>query len=146
MNRFTQRVILSLIVLTSLIGCAHNIITDDDAAKTVTSFHDALKSGDRDKVISLLSKDVQIYEGGEVERSAKEYAGHHLDSDIGFMSKMKIDLIEHQVKIFGDTAISTSRSKIKGIYKKKKIDIQSMETIILRKIEGTWKIINIHWS
>ena len=115
-------------------------------AKVVIEFHKALKNNKKDVVLKILEDSVLIYEGGGVERSAKEYSSHHLPADIAFMSKMEVKLIEHLVKIYGDIAISSSRSIIKGKYKDKTIEKTSMETIVLRKIKGRWKIINIHWS
>jgi ketosteroid isomerase-like protein len=115
-------------------------------AKVVIEFHNALRSSKKDEVFKLLEKSVLIYEGGGVERSAKEYSSHHLLTDMAFMSKMEVELIEHQVKIYNNIAISSSRSIIKGKYKGKAIEKTNMETIVLRKSNGKWKIINIHWS
>ena len=99
-----------------------------------------------DEVFKLLEKSVLIYEGGGVERGAKEYSSHHLLADMAFMSKMEVELIELQVKIYNNIAISSSRSIIKGKYKGKAIEKTNMETIVLKKSNGKWKIINIHWS
>ncbi len=115
-------------------------------AKVVVAFHNALKSSKEDEVFKLLEKSVLIYEGGGVERSAKEYSTHHLLADMAFMSKMEVEVIEHQVTIYNNIAISSSRSIIKGKYKGKVIEKTNMETIVLRKNNGKWKIINIHWS
>ncbi|MFT6633718.1 MAG: ketosteroid isomerase-like protein [Bacteriovoracaceae bacterium] len=115
-------------------------------AKVVVDFHNALKSSKKDEVFKLLEESVLIYEGGGVERSAKEYSSHHLLADMAFMSKMEVELIEHQVTIYSNIAISSSRSIIRGKYKGKVIEKTNMETIVLRKINGKWKIINIHWS
>ena len=114
--------------------------------KVVNLFHNALQESNKDVITKLLDTNVLIFEGGGVERSAKEYISHHLISDMAFMSKMKVEKLEHQVVIYGEIAISSSRSRIKGIYKEKTIDRITMESIVLRKIGGKWKIINIHWS
>ena len=115
-------------------------------AKVVAKFHSALKNSKKEEVLRLLEKSVLIYEGGGVERSAKEYSSHHLLADMAFMSKMDVKLIEHQVVVYNNIAISSSRSIIKGKYKGKLIEKTNMETIVLRKINGKWKIANIHWS
>ncbi len=119
---------------------------ESEAAIVVTKFHKALEQGDKEQILKLLDESVLVYEGGGVERSAKEYASHHLGADVEFLSKMKVSRLEHQVDVYGETAISSSRSKIQGEYKTKKIDIESMETLVLRKIKGSWKITKIHWS
>ena len=119
---------------------------ENDAAKTVVAFHKAINSGDADRVRMLLDEAVLIFEGGGVERSAEEYAAHHLKADIAFLLKLKVTSIEHQVQGSSDMAVSMSRSKLVGKYKDKDIDLNTMETIVLRKSNNQWRIIHIHWS
>lgn len=119
---------------------------DTQAAKVVQSFHTALQSGNQKLARSLLSDDVLIYEGGGVERSAEEYANHHMLADIEYLAGLEVKVLEHQVKVYGDIALSYSRSYFKGNYKGEKIERNGMETINLRKINGEWKITHIHWS
>ncbi len=119
---------------------------DSEAAKAVIAFHTAINSGNAEQARRLLDDAVIIFEGGGVERSADQYANHHMKSDMAFLNKMNITSEEHQVKIIGEMAISMSRSQIKGNYKDKVIDISSMETMVLRKNNNGWKIIHIHWS
>lgn len=117
-----------------------------EAAKIVQSFHKALDAGDKELARQLLADDVQIYEGGKVERSADEYAHHHMLADMKYSKAMETKILEHQVKIMGDTAVSMSRSHTKGTYKDKERDYEGMETMVLEKQDGAWKIVHIHWS
>ena len=119
---------------------------DSDAAKAVIAFHTAINSGDTAKARALLDDAVLIFEGGGVERSGDQYANHHMKSDMAFMQQMKITRLEHQVKVIGNAAVSMSRSKIQGRYKNKDIDFNSMETMMLTKNDGRWRIVHIHWS
>ncbi|WP_240701853.1 MULTISPECIES: nuclear transport factor 2 family protein [Pseudoalteromonas] len=93
-----------------------------------------------------LADDVAIFEGGRVERSADEYAHHHMLSDMKYLAAMKSDTLEHQVTILGNTTISASRSQTTGTHKGVERDYQGMETMVLEKQNGEWKIKNIHWS
>ena len=119
---------------------------DSMAGKTVQRFHHALSSNDKITARQLLADDVQIFEGGRVERSADEYAGHHMLSDMKYLAVINSELIEHQVNVIGDIAISLSRNKISGMYKGKQRNYESKETMILEKQSGDWKIVHIHWS
>jgi len=119
---------------------------DTPAAKVVLAFHQALETGNQKQARAQLADDVTIFEGGRVERSADEYAHHHMLSDMKYLAAMKSDTLEHQVTILGNTAISASRSHTKGTYKGKERDYQSMETMVLEKQNGEWKIKHIHWS
>lgn len=116
------------------------------AGKVVTQFHQALKKADKITTRKLLADDVLIFEGGKAERSAKEYAAHHMSADMNYLGAINSELIEHKVKIIGNTAISTSRSKVTGEYKGKALNYVGLETLILEKLNSEWKIIHIHWS
>ncbi len=120
--------------------------TETTAAKTVLAFHKALETGDVETARNLLVDNVLIFEGQGVERSAKEYASHHMLSDIKYLQAMQIDLIEHHVHEYDGIATSFSRSQLTGTYKGKSIDRASNETITLIKRDSQWKISHIHWS
>ena len=66
--------------------------------------------------------------------------------DMTFLSALKLTTLEHQVKIFGDTAYSVSRTKMEGSFKEKVINQISVETLVLRRQENGWRIVHIHWS
>ncbi|TMP77233.1 nuclear transport factor 2 family protein [Pseudoalteromonas sp. S983] len=119
---------------------------DTPAAKVVLAFHQALETGNQKQARAQLADDVTIYEGGRVERSADEYAHHHMLSDMKYLAAMKSDTLEHQVTILGNTAISASRSQTTGTHKGVERDYQGMETMVLEKQNGEWKIKHIHWS
>jgi len=119
---------------------------DTSAAKVVQTFHAALNTGNTELARAQLAADVTIYEGGQVERSADEYANHHMLADMKFLAAVTTKTLEHEVKVLGNTAISASRSHTTGTYKNKKIDHQGMETMVLEKQNDVWKIKHIHWS
>lgn len=119
---------------------------DSMAAKTVKRFHHALRTSDKVTARQLLADDVHIFEGGSVERSADEYAQHHMLSDMKYLAAIKSQTLEHNVKVMGNSAVSMSRSKTTGTYKGKVVNYEGMETIVLEKQQGEWKIVRIHWS
>ena len=119
---------------------------DTAAAKAVQAFHAAINNADEVAARNLLDNAVLIFEGGGVERSADQYASHHMKSDLAFMANMKITVLEQQVNQKGDMAIAVSRTQLQGQHKDKDIDITSMETMALEKKNGQWKIVHIHWS
>jgi len=119
---------------------------ETEAAKVVMTFHNALRTGDGRLARSQLADQVTIFEGGRVERSADEYAQHHMQSDMRYLKEMNIETLEHQVQVMGNTAISMSRSHTKGKIDGKDRDHEGMETIVLEKRGKSWKIKHIHWS
>ena len=119
---------------------------DTPAAQVVMSFHHALKNGDKKLARKHLADDVQIFEGGNIERSADQYAHHHMLSDMKYLAVVETKMLEHQIKIMGNTAVSMSKSQTQGTYKGKSRDYQGMETMVLEKQVGQWKIVHIHES
>lgn len=119
---------------------------ETSAGKTVLAFHKALETGDAQTARSLLAVDVLILEGKGVERSAQEYASHHMLSDMKYLKAMRIESIEHHVTQYDLVAMSISRSSVKGVYKDKIVDRVGNETITLEKHDEKWKITHIHWS
>lgn len=119
---------------------------DTPAAKVVLAFHEALETSNKEQARAQLADDVTIYEGGRVERSADEYAHHHMLADMKYLAAVETKTLEHQVTVLGNTAISASRSHTTGTYKGKERDYQGMETIVLEKQNDEWKIKHIHWS
>lgn len=119
---------------------------ETEVGKLVVEFHNALENGNATRVRELLDDNILIFEGGGVERSAEQYASHHMLSDMAFLKAIDIKVLEQQVKVNGDSAVSMSRSKMKGNYKEKEMDIDSMETMVLNKKNGQWKITHLHWS
>jgi len=119
---------------------------DSDAAQVVTKFHQALRSQDSEAIGQLLSADVLIYESGKAERSLEEYAAGHMKADMRYLAQIKSKLIEHQVNVSGDIAISTARfENTRMVAGRERVNI-SMETIVVSKVDGQWRITHIHWS
>lgn len=116
------------------------------AAQTVTAFHQALRAGDAKAVRAMLADDVLIVEGNGVERSADEYASHHMLADMKFMAAVQVEALEHQTKVLGKVAYSVSRSQLTGEYKGKPVDVVSKETLVLVDNGDGWKIVHVHWS
>ncbi len=67
-------------------------------------------------------------------------------SDMKYLASVDSEIIEHQVKISGDVAISTSQSKNISTKDGKTTERISMETIVVSKVKGQWLITHIHWS
>lgn len=119
---------------------------NDGAGETIANFHHALKSADIFKARALLADDVVIYEGGGVEKSADEYAQHHMLADMKFLADINTEVVDQTIDVIGDFAYAMSKRKSSGQYKGKNINSVGLETMMLHKQAGQWKIIHIHWS
>jgi|TARA_B110000008_G_C16723703_1_gene465840 ketosteroid isomerase-like protein len=121
-------------------------VLTSDAGKVVMQFHQAIQGGDKSKARGFLADDVIIYEGGRVERSADDYANHHMLADMKYLAQLKVEILEHEVREMGETAYSISKTKLTGEFQGKDVKSEGMESMILMKKNGKWKIVHIHWS
>lgn len=132
--------------LAGIVLFAVSALAADSPEAVVKSFHQALESGDKAAALGFLSDHVKIFEQGHVEKSREEYAAHHLDSDIEFSKAVKSVRSGTEVSIEGGLAYIVSQSETQGTFQGKPINSAGLETMVLRKIDGAWKIVHIHWS
>lgn len=116
------------------------------AVAVVDAFGAALKASDSGMVERLLLPDVLIAEGGGAERSFAEYAGDHMPADMAFTKAVEFTLKDRKVIETGEMATIVSASQVHGEFQGKTIHSQSMETMVLKLVEGQWRIAHIHWS
>lgn len=113
---------------------------------TVTAFHAALTSGNTAAALALLAEDVMIFESGGVETSRTEYASHHLQADAAFSAAVRRTLVSRTHGTEGDTAWVMSVETVAGTFRNRAINSRSVETMLLRRTGGQWRIAHIHWS
>ena len=116
------------------------------AVGTVMAFHAALASGDTDAALTHLAEDVVIFESGGVENSRGEYASHHLEADAAFSAAVPRTLVSRTHGMQGDMAWVMSVETVTGTYRTRAISSRSVETMMLRQMNGQWRIVHIHWS
>ncbi len=116
------------------------------AADAVDHFHAALRRGDTRAAAALLSVDALIFESGGVERNKAEYASHHLAADAAFAAATSQKTTRQSGAAIGDVAWIATEGTTTGKYKERVINSVSTETMVLRRANGAWKIVHIHWS
>lgn len=134
--------VLALMLAAPLPALAQNL----SPSGIVDAFHFAMKSGDRRKLLDLLSADVLVFEQGRLEHSRTEYARQHLGEDIRFAATTSLIVSRRAEKIAGNTAWITSVYRSKGKYENKPVDLTNDETMVLSRVNGKWRIVHIHWS
>ena len=113
--------------------------------RTASRFHDALKAGDTATVKSLLSPDLRVLEGGEVENRA-QYVSHHLAEDIEFAKTVKDEQTLVSYVRQGNVAWLVSTSTATGKFNGRDINSVGAELMILSRTQKGWQIRAIHWS
>lgn len=116
------------------------------AAATVDVFHAALRQGDTRSAAALLADDALIFEEGGVERTKAEYVAHHLPADAAFSKVVTSSVTRRTGGSSGPLAWVATEGRMTGTYKGKAVDRATTETVLLRRVGQSWKIVHIHWS
>lgn len=114
--------------------------------ETVAAFHAALAAGNTAQASALLAPGVQIYEGGQVERSRAEYAAHHLAADAAFAGATSTTVLRQSERAGAEVAIVMRETETVGRFKGAAVHVLGAETVTLEKTAGGWLINHIHWS
>ena len=115
-------------------------------AAAVDAFHAALAGGDRQAALTALAPEVVIFESGGAEMSRDEYAAHHLDADMQFSRAVSTKIVDRESHPAGEAAWVLSRTHTKGSFRGREIDANGVETMVLRRDGGQWRIVHVHWS
>lgn len=115
-------------------------------AAVADAFASALKAGDAAAVEQLLLPDVLIAESGGAERSFAEYQSHHMPSDMEFMKAVETTVKDRRAFEAADMATVVTTSGMHGTFRGETVHSQSMETMVLTRVDGVWRIAHIHWS
>ncbi len=134
--------IASFFVCSALAGLA----CASEPQDTVTAFHAALSSGDKDKAMAMMAPDITVYESGYVERSRDEYAGHHLPEDLKFARAATRKVLQHSERRDGNLAIVWEETETQANIKGKQVRLLGTESTTLQKSGDSWHIVHIHWS
>lgn len=116
------------------------------AASVVDAFHAALRRGDTRSAAAMLAADALIFEGGGIERSRAEYASHHLAADAAYSQAVPAVVTRRSGDSAGSVAWIASEGRTTGTFRGQAVARVTAETMILRRIGGSWKIVHIHWS
>ena len=116
------------------------------AATVVDQFGTALQAGDLKAVELLLDPEVLILESGGAERSRQEYLSHHAVGDAKFLKEAHVQLLRRTAGRSGDLVWVGSESEIHFQKEGKPITLLSTETMVLKNVSRSWRIVHIHWS
>lgn len=118
----------------------------ETAAGAVKAFHAALQRGDTISALKLMSEDAIIFESGGVEQNRAEYEAHHLKADAAFSAGTIRTPVSQVVITEGNLSTVISVENVTGTFRGRPVNIRSVETMVVRKMENQWRIIHIHWS
>jgi len=134
---------------------AHGIVNDkidqtpvdaQEAVATVERFSAAIANAQFDKAAAELDANVLILESGGAEHGAAEYFSGHAKADADFLKTVHVVLKRRTTWISGDMASVASESDMHLQKDGNTSTILATETMVLKRDDGHWKIVHIHWS
>lgn len=96
--------------------------------------------------MTLVADEALVFEEGRAERSKSEYAASHAGADAAFSKAVATTRLRRTGHAAADLAWISSESRTKGVFRGRPVDRIMVETMVLRKVSGAWRIIHIHWS
>ena len=116
------------------------------AEAALQAFSDALEVGNRDLAVARLAPDLKVIEDGR-EESRADYIGGHLAADIEYQKSVKTVLVERSVFNDGPSqARIVSKVRMVGNRSDKMVDMTVLETAILKRVSGEWRISRLEWA
>ena len=141
----------ALMFVLSMWAVAPSLAADDvaDIKQFLTSYDAAFNAKSLDRLATLYHPDVTIFEGGGVNRGWADYRDHHLGPEMAEFQKVSFAHTNIVVTALGadrKTAYVTSEYSLKAQMKEREIDASGLETLILLKEVGAWRIRHSHTS
>jgi ketosteroid isomerase-like protein len=113
----------------------------------VDAFHRALAKRDTAAALSLLDRDLVVFEFGVVDPTAEAYAFRHLPFDIDVAAASTWSIENRRTGGEGDLRWVLTTYHVTGRQADASpIDQITLETMILRRTSGLFRIVHMHWS
>jgi ketosteroid isomerase-like protein len=114
--------------------------------EALDNFHAAMKRGDGEKAIALLSPEATIYEQGFAETSRDQWKQNQLAEALQFATHTERRTLRRESNQVGDLAYVMTTTLTTGVFDGRKLELEGAETAVLRQEAGVWKIVHLHWS
>ena len=116
-------------------------------ADAVDAFHQALRNKDTAAALSLLDRELVVFEFGVVDPTAEVYAFQHLPFDIDAAAASTWNIENRRVGGEGDVRWVLTTYHVTGRRGDgSPVDLMTLETMILRRTSGLFRIVHMHWS
>lgn len=133
-----------LLALQAAAAAAQGARVPSDA---VDAFHAALRNRDTAAALSMLDRSLVVYEFGVVDPTAEAYAFRHLPLDMDIAAATRWKLLTRRTGGEGDERWVLSTYRVTGRQSDgTPIDQTTLETVILRRTAGLFRIVHFHWS
>lgn len=110
-------------------------------------YKDAIESLDAGGTEALFTPDAQIYETGGSEGTYANYLAHHLGPELKEFRSFTFSDYKVDVRFEGPVAVATETYRYRiELEAGEAIERQGVATSVLKKVDGSWKIVIMHNS
>lgn len=126
-----------------------DITAEENAVKKVMrTYKETLESLDVTESYALFSEDSEVLEQGKIEGTYRDYIANHIGPKLGHFESFTFS--DYEISVIVDMPYAfTTESYIYSIVLKeesRKVERKAAATSVLKKMDGSWKIIKIHSS
>jgi len=116
-------------------------------AEAVDNFHKALTRNDTAAALSMLTRELVVFEFGLIDPSLAQYAFKHLPLDMDAAAATTWTVDTRRAGGLGDQFWVLTTYRVTGYDKLgTPIDNTTLETVILQRTGGVFRIVHFHWS
>ncbi len=146
MMRRTLLVLLALAV--TIPAAAQPPSGDAGLVAWLQSYDRAFGSKDLDRLSAFYHPDVTIFEGGGVNTGWVDYRDHHIGPEMKGFENLQFEHRNVVVHVLdgGTLAYVTSDYTLQARVAGKDVDTGGLETLVMVRIDGAWKIRHSHTS
>ncbi|MGQ0502633.1 MAG: nuclear transport factor 2 family protein [Panacagrimonas sp.] len=129
----------------ALLGIPLGVLASSPS-ETVDAFHKALRTNHPDQAIATLTEDAIILEQGFAESSRTEWVEKQLGPAVVFARDSSRRILRRSSGESGDTSWVISSTRTTVDVPGTALVLEGAETAILRRENGNWRIMHLHWS
>ncbi|WP_370089999.1 nuclear transport factor 2 family protein [Ekhidna sp.] len=126
-----------------------DLTAEENAIKKVMkTYKETLESLDVTESYALFSEESEVLEQGKIEGTYRDYIANHIGPELGHFESFTFS--DYEISVIVDMPYAfTTESYIYNIVLKeefRKVERKAAATSVLKKIDGSWKIIKTHSS
>jgi ketosteroid isomerase-like protein len=119
---------------------------DAGFSAALEKYNTAFKNKDVETVKNLLAPDVLLYEHSVRNDGLQDVFENHLKPEILEFEDLKLEFSDLRVTPGGTLVLVTRQYTVQGTLRGREINARGNETMVWKKVDGSWKTAHIHYS
>lgn len=144
----TQAALVVLLVCGSLGARGADAPADAAITQVLDREAEAFRKGDLAGVSACWETEdtSSVIESGHANWGWVDYRDHHLKHELAGMKITDHKRTNLRIVAGPDMALVTFEFRLQGTYKERAFDMSGMESVVLRRRDGVWRIVHVHAS